>query len=225
MPEHAVSAEVELVDSLPDQRLHDAVRRLADAFGSGLPVHELRPVVREQIAQLCACTLGLDEVAPGAGESLVFESLQAVSLQAVVQACLGRSLPLDRLLEGMGVEQITEFLLQVDGTDEDDPHGRGGSVVQSDPAARFEPFPLTDVQQAYLLGRESALELGNVTSTFYAELDTVDLDLDRVEAALNQMIVRHDALRTVVLPDGYQQVIAHVSHYQLACGRARPRGR
>jgi nonribosomal peptide synthetase protein BlmIV len=93
---------------------------------------------------------------------------------------------------------------------------RHGSAGQSDSAARLEPFPFTDVQKAYLLGRERALGLGNETSTCCGELETADRFLNGVEAALNQTIVRHDTLHTVGVPDGYQWVIAHVPHHHIA---------
>jgi amino acid adenylation domain-containing protein/non-ribosomal peptide synthase protein (TIGR01720 family) len=215
MPEHLASAAVDLPDAPPDQCLYTAARGLADVFERGLPVPELRPAVRERVAELCACVLDLDAAVLAGGGPLVFESLQAVSLQSVVQACLGRSLPLDLLLDGADVEQITELLLQTGTADHDGPRGGddGDGVlpaIRPDPAARFEPFPLTEIQQAYLLGREGALELGNVASTFYLELDILDLDVSRLETALHGMVARHGALRTIVSPDGYQQVLADV---------------
>jgi amino acid adenylation domain-containing protein len=215
MPGTAANADVEFLDSLQDRRLTDAVRRLADAFDSGRPVYELRPLLRQRVAQLCAVALEIDEADLGTGGQLAFESLQAVNLQAVVQACLGRSLPLELLLDGIDVEQITEVLL-VEAADEGGPRDAGGWTVRPDPAARSEPFPLTDLQQAYLLGRDSTLELGNVTSTCYAELDTIDLDIGRFEAAFNQLVARHAALRTVMLHDGYQQALTDVPRYRIA---------
>ncbi|HET8642950.1 MAG TPA: condensation domain-containing protein, partial [Pseudonocardiaceae bacterium] len=199
-----------------DARLHQAALRLAEACSGRLPVHELRPAVRAEIARLCACILEVDDDAVAVRGQLVFESLQAVTLQTVVQACLGLSLPLDQLLEGIDPEQVTELLLH-ERANAAGGAGNGaepGLRVEPDPAGRFEPFPLTDVQQAYLLGRDGPFELGNVTSTFYAELDTVDLDVDRLEAAFNGLVDRHDALRTVVSPDGYQRVLPEVGDYR-----------
>jgi amino acid adenylation domain-containing protein len=193
------------------ENLQECARTLAGLFSRSLPVHELRPEVREEVARLCRYVLGTD-AAPGPNEELVFESLQAVTLQSVVQACLGRSLPLDRLVSRIDVEQLTEVLIEAEAPGQE----ALLAMADPDPASRFEPFPLTDVQQAYLLGRDSHLELGNVTSTCYAELETVDVDLDRLEAALNDMVIRHDALRTIVLPDGYQQVLPRVERYAIS---------
>lgn len=71
-----------------------------------------------------------------------------------------------------------------------------------------EPFPLTDTQQAYLLGRTDLFELGNVTTHAYFEF-AGELDVDRFGAAWRRLIERHDMLRAVVLPaTNHQQVLA-----------------
>ena len=35
-------------------------------------------------------------------------------------------------------------------------------VLTADPAHRYDPFPLTDIQQAYVVGRHTAFELGGI---------------------------------------------------------------
>jgi amino acid adenylation domain-containing protein len=84
------------------------------------------------------------------------------------------------------------------------------------PEARWEPFPLTDLQQAYWVGRGEGLELGNVAPHFYLEADLPALDLERFNAALVALIERHDMLRAVVRPDGLQRVLPSVPPYRIA---------
>jgi amino acid adenylation domain-containing protein len=79
-----------------------------------------------------------------------------------------------------------------------------------DRAHLHEPFPLTDIQQAYWVGRSGAFELGEVSIHFYAELDGQGLDVPRLQRAWNEMCHRHDMLRAIVLPDGRQQILAEV---------------
>jgi amino acid adenylation domain-containing protein len=85
------------------------------------------------------------------------------------------------------------------------------------PAAdrRHEPFPLTDIQEAYWIGRNSGFELGNVASHLYLEAESEDLDLGRLERAFQQLIARHDMLRAVVLPNGQQQILKEVPQYRI----------
>ncbi|MDT9693753.1 methyltransferase domain-containing protein, partial [Streptomyces sp. P9(2023)] len=73
--------------------------------------------------------------------------------------------------------------------------GGGGAdsalpVVVPDPEGRFEPFALTDLQQAYLLGRSGFFALGGGPAGFYAEIDAVSLDVERLEAAWNAVVER-----------------------------------
>ncbi|MES1241619.1 MAG: amino acid adenylation domain-containing protein [Acidobacteriota bacterium] len=78
------------------------------------------------------------------------------------------------------------------------------------PERRFEPFPLSEIQQAYLVGRTELFELGGVGPTSYLEADWPALDVPRLEAAWNRIVARHDMLRSVVLPDGRWQILPEV---------------
>ena len=81
---------------------------------------------------------------------------------------------------------------------------------------RYAPFPLTDLQLAYWLGRQGGIELGSVGNHGYAELSCVDLDLGRLAAAWRRLVERHEMLRAVLLPDGQQQILAAVPAYDIA---------
>ncbi|MYY07955.1 amino acid adenylation domain-containing protein [Streptomyces sp. SID4919] len=69
---------------------------------------------------------------------------------------------------------------------------------------RYAPFPLTDTQRAYLLGRGDMFALGNVSTHAYFEFDG-DLDLERFATAWRLLVERHDMLRAVMLPDSMEQ--------------------
>ncbi len=80
--------------------------------------------------------------------------------------------------------------------------------LKPQPERRHEPYPLTDIQQAYLIGRHKGLELGGVSSQYYLEFDCPGLDVDRLTEALRKVVERHDALRTVACPDQTQRALA-----------------
>lgn len=86
----------------------------------------------------------------------------------------------------------------------------------SDPVRRHEPFPLTDIQQAYWVGRTSALSLGSVGCHYYQEFEHSSLDFGRFEEAFRQLIRRHDMLRAVVETDGRQRILPDVPAYRIA---------
>lgn len=84
------------------------------------------------------------------------------------------------------------------------------AVVTADPDNRYAPFPLTDIQAAYLIGRKDDYELGGVGCHGYVELTMPVLDGKRLEAAWHAVIMRHDMLRAVVSAKGYQQVLKEI---------------
>ncbi|MEO3785211.1 amino acid adenylation domain-containing protein [Actinocorallia sp. B10E7] len=88
-------------------------------------------------------------------------------------------------------------------------------VPEAESPGRFEPFPLTDTQQAYWIGRSDAVELGGVGCHGYWEWEGEGLDVPRFEAAWRTVVRRHDALRTVILPDGLQQVLKDPPEYDI----------
>jgi amino acid adenylation domain-containing protein len=81
------------------------------------------------------------------------------------------------------------------------------------PEQRYEPFPLTDMQHAFWVGRSGAIELGGVSNHGYYEIEGRDLNLERLNWALQELVKRHDMLRAVVLPDGQQQILEQVPAY------------
>ena len=106
-------------------------------------------------------------------------------------------------------DELIEIISRAERADE--PAG-----IQARPAERHEPFPLTDIQQAYWVGRTPAVELGGNAAHGYLEFDAVDLDVRRLGRALNKLIRRHDMLRAVIQPGGYQQVLPDVPEYGIA---------
>ena len=80
-------------------------------------------------------------------------------------------------------------------------------AVHPDPLRRYEPFPLNDIQHAYLVGSAPGIELGNISCQSYAEVEVVDWHQAKFEAAVQQLVERHDMLRSQVHGDGRQQVL------------------
>ncbi|MCP9618773.1 amino acid adenylation domain-containing protein [Nocardia otitidiscaviarum] len=83
----------------------------------------------------------------------------------------------------------------------------GLRTVTADLAARYEPFPASDIQRAYWIGRGSGAALGGVGTHYYSEFDCPDLDPERFERAWRTLIVRHEMLRAVFDADGNQRIL------------------
>ncbi|EAC0787369.1 amino acid adenylation domain-containing protein [Salmonella enterica subsp. enterica] len=90
-------------------------------------------------------------------------------------------------------------------------------LFQSCPNERYEPFPLTDVQSAYLLGRHDGFGYGGVACHLYLVLRYPDLDVYRVAEVWKTLITRHDMLRMIIDNGGKQRVLAEVPDVVVTC--------
>jgi pyochelin synthetase len=88
-------------------------------------------------------------------------------------------------------------------------------LLTADDNARFDPFPLSDVQAAYLLGRNEAFGFGGVACHVYLEIQYPNVEPALVESAWNRLILRHDMLRAVIDPDASQRVLPEVPHFRV----------
>jgi len=80
---------------------------------------------------------------------------------------------------------------------------------------KFEKFQLNDIQQAYLLGRNPDMILGNTPCFAYAELNSPNVNLDKLEKAWNLLVQRHEMLRCFMNKDITQQIIETVSYQKI----------
>ncbi|GAB3579612.1 non-ribosomal peptide synthetase [Amycolatopsis endophytica] len=85
----------------------------------------------------------------------------------------------------------------------------------ADPARRHEPFPPTDVQQAYWLGRAEGFTLGGIGCHFYREYDVTGLDVARLEEAVNRLVARHEMLRAVFDERGNQRILPEAPRFTI----------
>ncbi|MFR9730641.1 amino acid adenylation domain-containing protein [Saccharopolyspora sp. MS10] len=77
-------------------------------------------------------------------------------------------------------------------------------------------FAMTDLQQAYLVGRLGGYEIGNVANHVYTEHVYPHLDVERLETAINRLVAECDVLRTVFSTERLAQRVlpaSEVPHY------------
>lgn len=82
-------------------------------------------------------------------------------------------------------------------------------------AERAASFPMTETQQALMIGRGEAVELGSIGCYGYFEWERADLDPERFATAWRRVVDRHDMLRAVGRPDGTQHVPADPPPYDI----------
>ena len=75
-------------------------------------------------------------------------------------------------------------------------------------------FSLTNIQLAYLMGRNTQYELGGVSTHAYYEAIT-ELDIYKIEAAINKLISAQPMLRTIITDQGEQKILNDTPYYKL----------
>ena len=138
-------------------------------------------------------------------------SLTAAALAARVNSAFNISLPLRAIFEQPTIEELASIIA---GSSP-----KGGNDLpsfHSDPAHAYDPFPLNEMQQAYVSGRSAGFDLGNISLHDYVEFEPAQFDLARANAALRALIRRHPMLRAVICGEGMQRVMESVPDYTIA---------
>ncbi|XXT21833.1 amino acid adenylation domain-containing protein [Sorangium sp. So ce429] len=225
----------------------DAIRGAGASERMGL----LRSAIAQRTASVLG-NLSVDFDPQEPLQNLGLDSLMALDLKNALSADLGFNIPLVAFMDNTSVEGLTRHLLPLVVKDHVEsapqaspaavkleraasaptdlapslesasPYGAVPTVVP-DLENRCSPFPLTDLQQAYLVGRSGAFELGNISTYFFFELEVRDIDIARFERAFQRVIERHDMLHAVILPDGRQQILKEVPKYSIAVADMRGR--
>lgn len=120
-------------------------------------------------------------------------------------------------LKNLSPEQRAQLLkrLSEERAGKDQP-GISLPEIEKNEAERFDPFPLNNLQQAYLIGRSGAFEMGNIPSAAYVELESENLDLEKFKLAWKKLIERHEILRSVVHNNYTQQILKETPEFNIA---------
>jgi amino acid adenylation domain-containing protein len=235
LPDYMIPAAFIFLEALPLSPNGKIDRKLLpppDQSALQTSTHFIAPrsPAEESVADIWAQVLKLEHV--GAYDNF-FElgghSLLAAQVVFRARKIFGVELPLATFFEAPTVEAMAAIILRAqNGTSREatsgeamiDRESRPDSgaelpVIVPSPGEKYTPFPLTDVQQAYWIGRSGAFELGNVATHGYMELDCAGLNVERLNTAWNRLIERHEMLRAVVLPDGQQQILKWVPPHQI----------
>lgn len=132
------------------------------------------------------------------------DSLVATRLISEIQKIFNCKISIGAIFENPTIKALARVIDQTE-------HEFSSTLeIRPDLVNRYKPFPLTDVQYAYWIGRSGLYELGNVATHCYFELDTEKLDIKKAEKAWNTLIKRHGMMRVIIRPDGTQEILESV---------------
>ena len=188
LPDTMVPAAFVVLDALPltrNGKLDRAALPAPDAADA--TAGYVAPTTTEGavLCEAAAALLGLPRV--GLADHffrLGGHSLLATRLVAQLRARLGRDLPLRTVFASPEMGALARALETL-------PTVGAIAPLVCDAAGAHAPFPLTPVQQAYWLGRQRLVALGDVACHVYMELRLADLDVAAFEGAWQEAIARH----------------------------------
>jgi yersiniabactin nonribosomal peptide synthetase len=130
------------------------------------------------------------------------DSLLVTQLSAEIEKIFNIDFSIETVFNKQTLLDMADY---IDKTRKNDEKLKYKFVV--DEENRFEPFPLTDVQQAYWFGRNDVFQFGGMSAQCYFEMDCENIDLGKAEEVFNRLIQKHGILRGVILKDGQTQRI------------------
>ncbi|RNG36053.1 non-ribosomal peptide synthetase [Streptomyces botrytidirepellens] len=149
--------------------------------------------------------------------ALGLESFTAVRLRRRIRERTGHDLPLTAFLGNAAAKDLAARLSERTGGET----SHGDTAPTPAPAPAAEPFPLTAIQESYLVGREEGFVLGGVATFYYYEYDRLPPsgdpveDVARLEAAWNRLVEHHPMLRMIVDDRGHQRVLPFPGPYRI----------
>jgi len=219
LPEYMVPSGYVVLSQLPLTPNGKVDRKALPApdFASNVSTEYVAPETETEklLAEIWAEVLRLEKV--GRHDNFFDiggHSLLATQLISQIRQSFEQDVPLKTLFEFPTIAELEPALLKLKNSSEYESDIPLPTIIPA-PEKRYQPFPLTEVQQAYWLGRNSAFELGNVATHGYMELDCENLNIEQLSQAWQRVIEHHDMLRVVVLADGQQQVLEQVPPYQI----------
>ena len=145
--------------------------------------------------------------------SLGGNSLLAVQLSQAITKMLKIECPTKAIFDYPLLQDMASYL-------EDCMKAQKGLILYDEypitahPEVQYEPFALSEVQQAYWVGRTKDFEGGGVGTHVYLELLFSSLDVSRLEKAWNRLI-EHQPMLRVVFENNMQRCLAKVPLYCL----------
>ncbi|WP_326805428.1 amino acid adenylation domain-containing protein [Streptomyces sp. NBC_01788] len=150
---------------------------------------------------------GAEPLPPGGLADWGLTSLALTRLWAGVRREFGLDLPPARLAAAT-LDELTAMV----AADTADTAPRPAAAVRTD---EREPFPVTDLQQAYLVAKGTDLGGEAVGCHLYREFAVPDLDPGRLRQAWQDLIDQHGMLRAVVDDDGLQHIRPAADDWQM----------
>ncbi len=177
-----------------------------------------RNEIEEKVVNIYQTVLGINQISIHENFfELGGDSLKAVTVAAKLEKELGVEIPLSEIFSSPDIESfsatINNKLATKKAEDENIVKKVKYIAKLPDKENLYLPFPLTDIQMAYVIGRDEEFEMGGISTHVYQEIEA-KIDIQRLEDSLNKLIKRHPMLRAVVISN-QQQILPEIPYYKI----------
>lgn len=142
------------------------------------------------------------------------DSMKMVNMSLQIQEIFGVHCTYAELLNHPNIKSQARLIDDKKADDISDNYESINIQVDPDPDNFAERFELTDIQRAYLLGRDDMFVLGGISTHGYYEYLT-NLDIKRFEIALNKVIKYQPMLRAVMTDTEHQRFLTDNLYYNI----------
>lgn len=152
------------------------------------------------------------------------KSIDAVRLRVVLEQQLGCQIPLATFAPNVTLRDARSRIAHCTNAGNAGAEGQGSfeqahaamlPMVVPNIEEGHAPFPLTDLQQSFVVGRR--LRNDAVGAHIYVEFEVCELDVEYLDRAWQMLLERHAMLRMVVLADGRQKILEAAPTWHIAC--------
>ena len=139
------------------------------------------------------------------------DSISIINIVAKINKEFNIEMSVNDIIENCTINQIANFILTSGNMSKQvNVHY---DLIEPDNVNIHNKFPLTPIQSAYIMGRNTEFEMGGNGTHFYLELKT-KYSPSNISKNLNEIIALIPALRTV-FSDNYQQILERVPIYEI----------
>jgi pyochelin synthetase len=166
----------------------------------------MNDLTKNDIRRAAADVLGVDADSIADEANLIGHGMDSIRMMKLAGGWrrAGAAVTFRELAEQPTVEHWHALLTASAAAGRTKPKEQGTQRLAVDRSAAFD---LTPVQRAYWVGRRQGMTLGGVGCHAYLELDGHAVAPDRLEAAVRQVLARHEMMRAQFLDDGRQLIL------------------
>jgi amino acid adenylation domain-containing protein len=140
------------------------------------------------------------------------DSIKAISAISIMQRKHDLDMPVTTFFEKRTIRNMAAYLGEDGATADAAVEGFIDVAVVED-GDFYQPFPLSPIQMAYLLGRSDQFDMGGISTNVYQESE-IRVDLEVLNLSFNKILNRHAMLKIFFRADGQQQ-FHRVDRYEI----------